>query len=245
MLQHTLGRLPPREVNVRRLCQASHPRSVLVWSDAMWEEAEPHRPAAGGLGFVVFFPPGHRLGGARGRFCYAHLRVSLADLAHLRFSRDHHLIGQLELLACAAVYASFPVGTFDGLDVIHFVDNTGALFGLVKGYSGAPDMHAIIRAFHVTNLVIRANLWFNYVASKANVADLPSRGALLEMANCLREVDPAFDLAEGLVPLVIPACPRDITSLWETVVSQFPDMGPEPPPAPPRRHARGGKRPRG
>ena len=53
------------------------------------------------------------------------------------------------------------------------MDNSSALYGLVKGYSARPDSLAIIRAFHAANLAIRANVWFNYVASKANVADLP------------------------------------------------------------------------
>ena len=109
-------------------------------------------------------------------------------------------------------------------------------------------MHSIIRAFHVTNLVLRANLWFNYVASKANVADLPSREALDEMAECLQAVEPAFTLADRGVELVIPACPRDISLLWEAVLAQFPSASQDAAsssssPAPPRRHARAGARP--
>ena len=104
-------------------------------------------------------------------------------------------------------------------------------------------MHAIIRAFHVTNLVVRANLWFKYVASKANVADLPSRGALEEMAACLRTVEPAFSLAGRDVALVIPACPVDLSALWEAVESQFPSGSPTGnTPAPPSRRKRGGSR---
>ena len=41
-----------------------------------------------------------------------------------------------------------------------------------------PDSLAIIRAFHAANLALnlalRANVWFNYVASKANVAVSPT-----------------------------------------------------------------------
>ena len=51
--------------------------------------------------------------------------VGLADLAFL--DRVHSLIGQLELVAAAAVYVSYPQGTFDRWDVIHFVDNSSAL----------------------------------------------------------------------------------------------------------------------
>ena len=127
----------------------------MVWSDAMWNDADPGgKPALGGLGFVVWFPPGHPLGGAGGRFSYSSRCswVGVPDLAFL--DRGHSLIGQLELLAAAAVYVSYPPGTFDGWDVLHFVDNSSALYGLVKGYSARPDSLAIIRAFHAANLAI-------------------------------------------------------------------------------------------
>ena len=54
-------------------------------------------------------PPGHPLGGADGRFSYASRWVGLGDLAFL--DRVHSLIGQLELVAAAAVYVSYPQGT--------------------------------------------------------------------------------------------------------------------------------------
>ena len=84
-------------------------------------------------------------------------------------------------------------------DVIHYIDNSSALYGMTKGYSSVPDSLAIIRAFHAANLALRANIWFNYVATKANVADLPSRGALDEMAACLRKVLPSFSLLDTLL----------------------------------------------
>ena len=100
------------------------------------------------------------------------------------------------------------------------MDNSSALYGLVKGYSSRPDSLAIIRAFHAANLAIRANVWFNYVASKANVADLPSRGDLALMADVLRHVSPSFSLDADGVDLVIPACPRDLDGLWAAVMAQ-------------------------
>ena len=78
-----------------------------------------------------------------------------------------------------------PPELFHEREVLHFIDNTSALYGLAKGYSSQPDSSAIIRAFHVANIRLRANVWFNYVATKANVADLPSRGALDLLFSCL------------------------------------------------------------
>ena len=123
--------------------------------------------------------------------------------------------------------------------VIHYIDNSSALYGMTKGYSSVPDSLAIIRAFHAANLALRANVWFNYVATKANVADLPSRGALDEMAVCLRKVLPSFSLLDDSVEFVIPACPRDLDGLWAAVLGQLPPpVRPEAPRA--RRSRRSG-----
>jgi hypothetical protein len=159
------------------------------------------------------------LSGPSGRFIFAARRIFPPDVSFLH--RGHSLIGQLELLAAASVYISVPASALREQDVVHFIDNTSALYGMVKGYSPVPDSLNIIRAFHAANIALRANVWFNYVASKANVADLPSRGSLDEMASCLRKAVPSFSLDEDVVECVIPACPSDLSALWPAVMSQL------------------------
>ena len=85
------------------------------------------------------------------------------------------LMQQLEVLAGVAAYTSRPE-QLRGRDVIHFIDNTGALMGLAKGYSADVDSARLISVFHVVNAAVAANTWFEYVASGANISDLPSRG---------------------------------------------------------------------
>ena len=119
-------------------------------------------------------------------------------------------------------------------DVIHFIDNTSALYGLVKGYSSTPDHLAIIRAFHLGNLHTRANVWFNYVASKANVADRPSRGAITEMASILSSFIPSFSLTDHRVPFVLPPFAHGVSAIWEAVSGMAAPAGPS--------RSRGGKR---
>lgn len=212
--------LPPRIIDFRAMARAAARRSVVIWSDAMWEEGT----KLGGLGFVVYFPPGHPMASTwGGRFIYSSRFVGLSELGFLE--RDHSLIGQLELIAAAAPYVSFPVETFQGWDVLHFIDNTSALYGMVKGYSSRPDSLAIIRAFHVANLAVRANVWFNYVASKANVADLPSRGAIAEMIGCIASFSSGFSEKDE-VAFVMPACSRDVDAIWSEVMAQFPGYRP-------------------
>ena len=230
-IEAVVGHLPPRTVDIQGLSRSSASEPIIVWSDAMWADG------VGGLGFVVYFPPSHPRGGPDGTFSYAHRQVRAADLPFL--SRDDHLIGQLELLAGASVYASYPASDFAGWDVVHYIDNTSALYSLSKGYSAQPDSLLIIRAFLALDLAIGANIWFNYVATKANVADLPSRGAIGEMESCIQEVHPTFRAHGSSVPFVVPAIPSgdaSISALWAAVAAAaFP-------PQPLRRHSRPAKR---
>ena len=54
--------------------------------------------------------------------------------------------------------------------------NTGALFGLGKGDCKDADCARLIHIFHTLCLALDISVWFEYVASGANLADLPSRG---------------------------------------------------------------------
>ena len=83
-------------------------------------------------------------------------------------------IGQAEILGGLVPYLSMP-RQLQGRDVLHWIDNTSAKAALVHGYSGAPDSARLVHAFHSYNLGLRARPWFEYVRSKANPADEPSR----------------------------------------------------------------------
>ena len=64
---------------------------------------------------------------------------------------------------------------FKGEAAIHFVDNTGALSNLIHGYASRPDCGRLVNAFHLMLADLRCKVWLEWVPSKANVADLPSR----------------------------------------------------------------------
>ena len=70
------------------------------------------------------------------------------------------------VLAGVAAYTSRPE-QFRDRDVIHFIDNQGALTGLAKGYSRDVDSARLISVFHTMNAAVRANVWFEYVPSAA------------------------------------------------------------------------------
>jgi hypothetical protein len=85
-------------------------------------------------------------------------------------------IGQLESLAAAAVYFSIPREWLLGREVIHWVDNQSAMAGFVKGYSGKEDTALILSAFSFKMAELQFRVWWEFVPSAQNVADLPSRG---------------------------------------------------------------------
>ena len=78
--------------------------------------------------------------------------------------------------------------------VLHFIDNSAAVFGIAKGYSGKFDSAKIINAFHALNIHMGALVEFKWVESESNFADSPSRGdfALLE------------EFGSVAMPLVVP-----------------------------------------
>ena len=61
--------------------------------------------------------------------------------------------------------------------MLHWVDNTGALAALAKGYSKAADGSRLLHALSAIQLDRGIDPWFAYVRLKANIADLPSRAA--------------------------------------------------------------------
>jgi len=170
-----LAVLPAHEFDVVR--RETPP--VLVWTDARWE-VDDARPA--GVGFVVAVPKRGAPAGVEAdsvaefarRFDVFHGSEEVSESFMRGFVRRRQQIGQLELLAALVPYLSMP-GVFKGARVCHWIDNTSAVAALCKGYSGVPDSARIVHAFHATLAGLGCRAWLEYVASKANVSDAPSR----------------------------------------------------------------------
>eukprot|EP00965_Chrysotila_dentata_P068511 2264765-Pleurochrysis_carterae.AAC.1 len=126
----------------------------------------------------------------RGQWSYAD-KISSASMLNA-FVEKTQYIGQLELLAATiAVYQPLPK-TCKGRKMIHYVYNTGAVAGLVKGYSSMSDAAKIVHAFWVLACGLDISCWFEYIASEANVADLPLRGCFDFLQNSLKAQKVAF-----------------------------------------------------
>jgi hypothetical protein len=83
-------------------------------------------------------------------------------------------IAYLEALAAITPYNMYTT-RMAGRRVMHFIDNTVALSALVHGYVAKEDMARLVNAFYAMNAGMTARTYLDYVPSKANIADLPSR----------------------------------------------------------------------
>ena len=151
---------------------SSRPRAY-VWTDACWSPSSISRPA--GLGIVVLLAACYIDGIYHpAKWFFAEGNVPSEFIERFCEPRQQR-IGELELLAAVCAYLTFPY-QLANRKIIHWIDNTGALAALIKGYASAADLAKIVHAFAVINLAIKCEPWFEYVRSKANIADLPSRG---------------------------------------------------------------------
>ena len=117
-----------------------------------------------------------------------------------RFGPRRQQIGQCELLAEVVVYASCGE-RMRGARVLHWVDNASAVAASVKGYSRAIDSARIIHELHARALELQVSVWFEYVRTKANVSDEPSRTDLSGAVFDFRCVAPEVAAFVGSTPL--------------------------------------------
>jgi hypothetical protein len=145
---------------------------VWVWSDAMYTaraDAVTMADVIGyetGLGYLAKVAGSGRKSASRCTCPQDILRAMCLKLTY---------IGQLELLGILLPYWTEPE-TFAGKDVIHFVDNTSAIYCAIKDYSKSPDSARIVHCIHSVLVAFDITVWFEYVPSKENISDGPSRG---------------------------------------------------------------------
>ena len=127
----------------------------------------PERGCTAAIGAVVWSP--------RDRVYYhSRLILSIALLEELYDIKDQY-IAQLEMMAVLSVYASLP-SVFKGQHVLHFVDNQGVLWNLVDASSREPGCAGMAHSTALLHHQLRVSVWYEYIASDANIADMPSRG---------------------------------------------------------------------
>ena len=142
---------------------------VVIFTDAEGKKRTKNRGPTGHLGFVVYHPVHGR------RYASAAASDDWATLFDKIKKRDTY-IGQYEMAAALAALISLPPEWLAGRPVELWIDNSGAVGALIKGYSGIPDCARIVNLFHfaVAKLGIQS-MWIDYVPTESNPADVPSR----------------------------------------------------------------------
>ena len=83
-------------------------------------------------------------------------------------------IMQLEMLAVVCLYLTLG-SRVQGRRVLHGVDNTGVMRTILTGWASTPDMSRLGTMLTAEVARIDGDQWFYWVASNANIADIPSR----------------------------------------------------------------------
>ena len=134
--------------------------ALVVWSDAALERG------VGRIGWVAYDPADNIL-------LTSHWDVPAWLI--LSFVHPTHCIGQLEILAALMVYLTLPAVRTAERRIFHYVDNTSAVMSLFKGYSAKSDSSRLVHIFSILQARLRFDIWWEYVPSKANIGDMPSR----------------------------------------------------------------------
>jgi len=122
----------------------------------------------------------------------------------------------LELLAVACVYETLGHELRDR-EVIHFIDNAAALSNSIRGSAKREDCARIVCSTHLALARARIIPWFAYVASKANVSDLPSRGLMAEMIVVLESAFPGSSTNACEVAITFPN-----REAWDAAANEAP-----------------------
>ena len=142
---------------------------IIIFTDAEGKKRKGNQAPSGHIGFKVIHP-------TRGSFwSYAPVPTSIVKLLDEVRQRDTY-IGQFEVIAAISAFLSFPPEFFEGRPVQLWIDNSGAIGCLIKGYSGKADCAKLVNAFHfVVATRGLASLYIDYVPTDSNIADVPSR----------------------------------------------------------------------
>ena len=194
-----LPRLPSRRIKLR----PKRRKPILVYTDASFSRWD---GAKGVIGIIIVDLENP----AVVHECGAAVPAWLLAL----FRPRSQYIGQLEALAAVAAYSSIP-SLFADREVVHFIDNTGALYGLHHAYSRDADTSKLVHAYYALAVALQFRTWWAYVASAANIADFPSRGKEAELRGALHQ---AFGAQVTRKPfeVVWPVFSNDWAQIYET-----------------------------
>ena len=173
-----LPRLPARRFLFGR--RRSRKKPIVVYTDAMYD---PLADVPARIGIAYYDP--ELVGSAEAPTGWCHASASVPAHIMSSLAPRKQQIGPLETIVPPLLLSSHPE-RFRDREVILFVDNTQAVFNLASGSARAHDSARIVHIFHCMCAALNTQVWLEYVASGANIADQPSRdefALLLEMGS--------------------------------------------------------------
>ena len=165
------------------LLPAPSTQVVFLYSDA---------EGYGGLGAVAVFP--------EDEVVYLQGRVPRKSVRELKQRKTQ--IVAFELLAALVALVSLCPEKLRGCRVINFIDNVAALACVVRGFSREPDLADIAGRLWFEALALEISYRADFVPSKCNLADGPSRDdrtlmRALGARECVEWSFPVFDQGLG------------------------------------------------
>ena len=177
---------------------------VHLYTDAMFEgKGTPDSPFIAGLGAVIVCP-GLLPGEPEQRYYVSAqcpnwlLQEFMGDglMGTLGSSKKKRVICQLEGLAALSGIISF-AHLIRNRRVSHFIDNTAVLSAVINGYSGKRDLMRLVSLLQLGVADLQSEMWFDYVCSRCNIADVPSR--LTVFGRRMLEARGFKELAGGMI----------------------------------------------
>ena len=187
-----LGAVPPRRVYVR---EDGRP-PLYVWTDAMFELKRDDNgecvcvidEETGGLFYIgdaeLAFVAYDSIDGT----WHTGAKLVGFDVIRQMMPNKKTYIGQLEAMAADAFVHTLPADRLLNRKAFMWIDNLSAKYALQKGYSKVGDTGKVVNSFKVMQAKRQLRVWFEYVPSEQNIADLPSRRSWGELHRVIDSV---------------------------------------------------------
>ena len=127
---------------------------IIVYADAMFTPATPTPIVR--VGWVVYDP-------ISGATFHSHFLLDREYVAFFTPNQRTYIM-QAEGIGAVAPALSLPA-LFRDRHVVQFNDNTAALSSLINGYASKPDMARIVNVYHLSQFVLRAQVWLEWIPS--------------------------------------------------------------------------------
>ena len=171
LVDHAYGASTRVDDDMAEVLQFTEPRLVSIGTVKEWmvftDASYSREQQSSGLGGVLIAADGN---------CNAWFSLKLERDHCLLLGCDHKetIIYELELLA-ACIALSLWAGTLASSYPVHYGDNDGVRYTLIRGSAVGPVAQAIVRCHLEIEVRFNSNIWFARVPTEANIADIPSR----------------------------------------------------------------------